>query len=60
MITNVKFPKKGKGYIYEKPENPGKEPDKSSYEYWDWEFGNNLEGKRIFKDECGQYEEILS
>jgi predicted ATPase len=51
MITNVKFPKKGKGYIYEKPENPGKEPDKSSYEYWDWEFGNNLEGKRIFKDE---------
>lgn len=51
MIRSVKFPKKGNGYIYTKPENPGKEPDKNSYEYWDWEFGRSLNGKRVFKDE---------
>ena len=49
MIKSVKFPKKGKGYIYEKPENPGKEPDKESYSYWDWNFGHGGESKRIFK-----------
>ena len=51
MIKSIKFPKKGEGYIYTKPENPGKEPDKNSYEYWDWEFGRGLNGKRVFKEE---------
>ena len=52
MITNVKFPKKGNGYIYEKPENPGKEPNKESHEYWDWNWSSNdLDPKRIFKED---------
>ena len=52
MIKSIKFPKKGEGYIYAKPENPGKEPDKNSYEYWDWDFGRRgLNGKKVFKQE---------
>ena len=49
MIANVKFPKKGKGYIYEKPENPGKAPNKERHEYWDWDWKNNEAPKRVFK-----------
>ena len=51
MIKSIKFPKKGSGYIYEKPENPGKAPNKSSYEYWDWDFGCKDAGERVFKQE---------
>ena len=51
MITKVKFPKKGNGYIYEKPENPGKAPDKESYEYWDWSWSHATESKRVFKED---------
>lgn len=50
MIKSIKFPKKGSGYIYEKPEDPGKEPDRNDYRYWEWDFkhGNS---ERVFKKE---------
>ena len=50
MVKSVNFPGEGEGYIYEKPEDPGKKPDKKSYEYWDWDF-NHGHDKRIFKEE---------
>ena len=50
MITNVKFPKRGNGYIYEKPVNPGKAPDKESYKYWNW--GNGISNpKKTFEED---------
>ena len=49
MITKVKFPKKGKGYIYTKPDNPGEAPNKNSYEYWSWDWGHDT--KRVFKED---------
>ena len=49
MITKVKFPKKGHGYIYEKPDNPGNAPDKSSYEYWGWDWDHDP--KSVFKED---------
>lgn len=33
MIKSVTFPKKGEGYIYAKPENPGKAPEKRDNRY---------------------------
>lgn len=33
MIKSIKFPKKGTGYIYTKPENPGEAPDKENFRY---------------------------
>ena len=36
MIKSIKFPKEGKGYIYTKPENPGKAPDKKDFRYRDY------------------------
>jgi predicted ATPase len=51
MIKSVKFPKKGKGYIYTKPDNPGKAPSKESYEYWDWEWRDVSDPKRVFKED---------
>ena len=38
MIKSVTFPKKGEGYIYAKPENPGKAPDKKDYRYNDFTY----------------------
>ena len=52
MIKSVTFPKQGEGYLYAKPENPGKAPDKESYEYSDWDFSHNRkEGKKVYKEE---------
>lgn len=51
MITTVKFPKKGNGYIYEKPENPGKAPNKDDYSYWGWNFSETSDTKRVFKED---------
>lgn len=52
MIKSIKFPKQGDGYLYAKPENPGKAPNKESYEYSDWDFSNNgEEGKKAYKEE---------
>ena len=51
MIKSVKFPKKGKGYLYAKPENPGKAPDKGDHKYTDWDFSSSMRGKRVFKEE---------
>ena len=36
MIKSIKFPKEGEGYIYTKPENPGKAPDKKNFRYRDY------------------------
>lgn len=52
MIKSITFPKKGDGYLYAKPENPGRAPNKNSYEYTDWKFsGDNMDGKKVFKKE---------
>lgn len=51
MIKSVKFPKKGKGYLYAKPENPGKAPDKVDYQYTDWDFSGGMKIKKAFKEE---------
>ena len=59
MIKSVKFPKTGKGYIYEKPQSPGKAPNKNDYAYWEWDWdtpriakdGKISDPKRIFKEE---------
>lgn len=52
MVKSVNFPGEGEGYIYEKPEDPGKKPDKKSYEYWDWSFKRDVnKDKRVFKKE---------
>lgn len=48
MIKSVKFPKKGKGYLYKKPDNPGPEPDKGSFCYRDWNWDTHERG---FKQE---------
>ena len=47
MISSVTFPKKGKGYIYEKPEKPGPEPNKNDWKYNRWE-GFGVEAKEVF------------
>ena len=36
MIKSITFPKKGEGYIYAKPENPGKAPSKNDHRYKDF------------------------
>ena len=52
MIKSIKFPKQGEGYLYTKPENPGKAPNKESYEYSDWDFSHNRKnGKKVYKEE---------
>ena len=52
MVGSITFPKEGEGYIYAKPENPGKAPDKESREYFDWDFSHNgTEDKKVYNEE---------
>ena len=47
MIKSVTFPKKGEGYIYTKPNNPGGAPSKKDRRYNDFDT-------KTFKDKFNQ------
>ena len=53
MIKSVTFPKNGKGYIYTKPENPGKAPEKKDWKYRSYDFksmGDKFDEEKFTKD----------